>query len=91
MKWLDSAPTAGPEERSCCRSVLLMNYDTKLHDLKKCQVKRISQTQLIRLSVTTGREMDRLPILLFTPYFVMLWRTEHLFLWGLLITKNQQK
>lgn len=26
---MDSAPTAGPEERSCCRSVLLMNYDTK--------------------------------------------------------------
>lgn len=41
------APTAGPEGRSCCRSVLLMNYDAKLQDLKRCQVKRIFQTRFI--------------------------------------------
>ncbi len=42
MKRKYSAPTAGPEERSCYRPVLLMNYDTKLQYLKMYQVHLLS-------------------------------------------------
>lgn len=87
MKRMDSAPTAGHEES---RSILLMNYDTRCHDLKKCQVKRISQPQLICLSVTTGREMDSTHFV-FYPLVCHVVEEEFFFLLGLLITKKNQQ
>lgn len=93
---MHSAPTAGAEERSCCRSVLLMNYDIKLQDLKKCQVKRIFWTRFIcRLLSLLEQQAEKWTLYLF--FLLFFFKSlgccsmdNVFFLLGLFISKQKQ-
>lgn len=86
---MDSAPTAGPEERSCCRSVLLMNYDTKRFE--EVPGERNSPDQ-VHLSLWNHRRRNGqfTPFIFYSLVCHAVKEKNHL-LWGQLIVKYSQQ
>lgn len=85
---MDSAPTAGPEERSCCRSVLLMNYDTKRFEEVPGEKNSPDRVNLPP-GVSLEPQAEKRTI---SPFYFLLpslscSEGKNPFLWGLLITK----
>lgn len=86
----------GQRKESCCRSVLLMNYDTQLQDLKRCQAKRIFQASFIchLVCLCNNRQRKWTMYTFFNPQFVIQWKTIlyfFFFFWVCSFTKRNKK
>lgn len=79
--------TAGPEERSCCRSVLLMNYDTKRFEEVPGEENSPDHLSLWNHRQRNGRCT---PFVFYSLVCHAVKEKNHL-LWGLLILKHNQQ